>query len=219
MDTTKIRNVLGGWLYAYELPPSPQIPNTDRSESPDEVERQKYLQRLHRDRTMCMTQSQAEDESHMTSRVKDELIRRGLRREVEELSVDEGVNEEEEGVEAKRQSADAEVVSRELEEEEEHVAGVGRRKWAEDNLHHKHPHEVDEEDGEVYYGDDSVTIEIDSQVVPEDHCREDSDDGVNHSADFHRSLATSMETYVYAMHRKSVSSEQCPYTPIPCVLL
>ena len=57
VDTTKIRSVLGGWLYAYEMPEPPPVQPTPRADSPDEQARANKVAHLKMERTMSMNQS------------------------------------------------------------------------------------------------------------------------------------------------------------------
>ena len=78
-DSTKIRNVLGGWLYAYELPDPALIPTTRRSDSPDEISRKRNLNRVKRERTLSI--KQVEEERSKAAKVREKLARDGLRGE------------------------------------------------------------------------------------------------------------------------------------------
>lgn len=49
-DSTKIRSVLGGWLYAYEIPPASPVIPTSRADSPDEPRRQAKVIEVRRER-------------------------------------------------------------------------------------------------------------------------------------------------------------------------
>ena len=59
-DTTKIRSVLGGYLYAFEIPPPPPVRPTSRSDSPDEVQRKLKKIKIERERTLSLKGAQAE---------------------------------------------------------------------------------------------------------------------------------------------------------------
>lgn len=59
-DTTKIRSVLGGYLYAFEIPPPPPVRPTSRSDSPDELQRQLKKIKIERERTLSLKGAHAE---------------------------------------------------------------------------------------------------------------------------------------------------------------
>ena len=68
-DSTKIRSVLGGWLYAYELPPPPLVPPTPRSDSPDEVKRQLKVEEVRRERALSIHKLEEEKKRAVVARV------------------------------------------------------------------------------------------------------------------------------------------------------
>ena len=78
-DRTKIRSVLGGWLYAYETPGPPPVPPTTRSESPDEIHHRRKLKQLRRERTLSMKKIGLEKEKASKARA-----RRDMRKRLEE---------------------------------------------------------------------------------------------------------------------------------------
>ena len=53
-DSTKIRSMLGGWLYAYEIPPAPTLTPTARADSPDEARRVAKVTEVRRERAMSL---------------------------------------------------------------------------------------------------------------------------------------------------------------------
>ena len=59
-DSTKIRSILGGWLYAYETPPAQTVAPTSRADSPDEVRRQLKVAEVRRERAMSLHTMQEE---------------------------------------------------------------------------------------------------------------------------------------------------------------
>ena len=59
-DSTKIRSILGGWLYAYETPPALTVAPTSRADSPDEVRRQQKVAEVRRERAMSLHTMQEE---------------------------------------------------------------------------------------------------------------------------------------------------------------
>ena len=46
--------MLGGYLYAFEIPPPPPVRPTSRSDSPDEVQRQLKKMKIERERTLSL---------------------------------------------------------------------------------------------------------------------------------------------------------------------
>jgi len=75
-------------LYAYELPSPQPVPSTNRSESPDELDRQRRLQQVRRVRTLSL--KQAEEAREAASLARENLARRGLREGSEEGEVEIG---------------------------------------------------------------------------------------------------------------------------------
>ena len=113
-DKTKIRNALGGWLYAYELPPPSQVPTMQRSESLDEIDRQMRLQKVRRERTLSL--KHAEKSRKVAARVKENLARRPLK-DGSDVEVGEEV-EACDGGDVKRQKVVVEVLTGENVEED-----------------------------------------------------------------------------------------------------
>ncbi len=56
-DSTKIRSVLGGWLYGYEIPPAPTVTPTSRADSPDEPSRVAKVNEVRRERAMSVNRA------------------------------------------------------------------------------------------------------------------------------------------------------------------
>lgn len=69
--------MLGGWLYAYEIPDTALLPVTRRSDSPDEIFRQQKLKIVKRQRTLSL--KQIEESRAKAARVKEKLTREGIR--------------------------------------------------------------------------------------------------------------------------------------------
>ena len=69
--------MLGGWLYAYELPVTSLLPTTRRSDSPDEQMRRSKLDKVKRDRTLSLMH--IEESRAKAARVRERLAREGLR--------------------------------------------------------------------------------------------------------------------------------------------
>ena len=72
MDTTKIRSILGGWLYAYETPEPPPLQSIPRADSPDEQARVSKVHHLKYQRTMSMHQSKGLKEAAKQARANKE---------------------------------------------------------------------------------------------------------------------------------------------------
>ena len=174
MDTTKVRNVLGGWLYAYELPLSQQVPNFQQSECPHEVEQQKNLHKLLRERTSCMSLMQAEEGRQKMGRVRDKLVRRNLREE-EDMSNSEEEEEQGDGFGDKSPRVVINVLEQDEDEMDEQQKR-GKQKESENSVNHEHAHEVIELNMDVAYGDGNVTSEAEGEVSA-GHCRQDSEAG------------------------------------------
>lgn len=87
-DTTKIRSVLGGSLYAFEIPPPPPVRPTSRSDSPDEVQRQLKKIKIERERTLSLKGAQVEKMKAEKAREKVARMRQSLDREDEAASIE-----------------------------------------------------------------------------------------------------------------------------------
>ena len=72
-DTTKIRSVLGGYLYAFEIPPPPPVRPTSRSDSPDEVQRKLKKIKIERERTLSL--KGAHEERVKAQRAREKVAR------------------------------------------------------------------------------------------------------------------------------------------------
>lgn len=194
-DTTKIRSVLGGWLYAYELPPSSLLPPTRRSDSPDEILRKHQLQKVKRERTLSL--QKAEESRAKAAKVREKLTREALRGRPKSEGAEEGAElEEEEGKEG---------------------TSPKRRKIVIDVVEQGQSLEVG---GASEAVDGSARVEERSAVpLPEgaggvsgeEHMElEDSDEVCNMSFDPHLSSGSGgsgmfQETYMFAVHRRLVS--------------
>lgn len=90
-DTTKIRSVLGGYLYAFEIPPPPPVRPTSRSDSPDEVQRKLKKIKIERERTLSLKGAQAERLKAQRARERVAKMQHGENMEDEEsMTVDDG---------------------------------------------------------------------------------------------------------------------------------
>lgn len=87
-DSTKIRSVLGGFLYAFEIPPPPPVRPTSRSDSPDEVQRQLKKIRIERERTLSLKGAEVERMKAQKAREKVVQMQQSLEREVEPVVID-----------------------------------------------------------------------------------------------------------------------------------
>lgn len=82
-DSTKIRSVLGGFLYAFEIPPPPPVRPTSRSDSPDEVQRQLKKIKIERERTLSLKGAQVERIKAQRAREKVARMQQSMEREDE----------------------------------------------------------------------------------------------------------------------------------------
>ena len=80
-DSTKIRSVLGGFLYAFEIPPPPPVRPTSRSDSPDEVQRQLKKIKIERERTLSLKGAQMERMKAQKAREKVSQMKQSKARE------------------------------------------------------------------------------------------------------------------------------------------
>ena len=109
-DGTKIRSVLGGWLYAYEIPQPPSLVPVAASDSPDEMIRRRRLDELRRERTLSLQHAEEAKEKAGRARARVEQARAARARgeTVEEGEEAEAVGEE--GVEPAGADSEAPVV-------------------------------------------------------------------------------------------------------------
>lgn len=84
-DSTKIRSVLGGFLYAFEIPPPPPVRPTSRSDSPDEVQRQLKKIKIERERTLSLKGAQVE--RIKAQRAREKVAQMQLSTEIEDEAV------------------------------------------------------------------------------------------------------------------------------------
>lgn len=178
-DTTKIRSVLGGWLYAYELPSPPPVPTTRRSDSPDEMARREKLERVNRERTLSM--KKVEGTRLVAASVREKLARDPLR------GGDSGVEEV---------------------KKEEEVENVAKRRRV--IIEVREQGEVESTLEEMERGHDHSEVGVargrgNSDVDGAERMDlEDSDQFSN--TEQHRSIQNStLETYIFAIHRRTVS--------------
>lgn len=117
-DTTKIRSVLGGWLYAYELPETALLPTTQRADSPDELLRKQKLKKVNRARTLSL--KHIGEARGKAAKVREKLARQplGSHREREGEGEGKGEEPEEEGgvTSPKRRKVESAEVIGELKE-------------------------------------------------------------------------------------------------------
>lgn len=73
-DNTKIRSVLGGWLYAYEIPEPPPLVPVAAPDSPDEMLRRRRLSELRAERTLSLKQTAETREKAARAREQRERI-------------------------------------------------------------------------------------------------------------------------------------------------
>ena len=143
-DTTKIRSVLGGWLYAYELPVSSLLPTVRRSDSPDEILRKEQLRKVDRQRTLSL--KHVEESKAKAARVREKLARESEKLAREPLRGREGEEERgSEGTSPKR---------RRLETEDTVEQDAGQRSGVEGVM----------DGGGVTYVDDEMDFEDSDEV-------------------------------------------------------
>ena len=199
-DTTKIRNVLGGWLYAYELPTNALLPTSRRSDSPDEILRVQKLKKVKRERTLSL--KHIEQTRQKAARVREKLTREGLRG----ASRSEGEGEGLEGgvISPKRRKVVVEVL-----EQGSEVGGQGSEVNGDDGqddkclvngLAHEHTHVRERGVAcQDWVGSGGEGEEEEGMEVQQ---LQDSDEVSNLSQDQRLSVK---QTYVFAVHRRLVS--------------
>lgn len=177
--------MLGGWLYAYELPISSLLPTTRRSDSPDEVMRRKNLIKVKRERTLSL--KQIEESRAKAARVREKLTREGLRGSTgtERGREDEGGAGEDEATAAKRRKVVIEV-----KEQGSEVEGQS----SEVNDENRQPRSGEEErEGPDEGGGVAGRGDMETRQL------EDSDEISNV-----QNASIEGETYIFAVHRRMV---------------
>lgn len=217
-DTTKIRNVLGGWLYAYELPSEALLPTVRRSDSPDELVRQEKLQQVKRQRTLSL--KEIKNSRAKAAKVWDKLMREGLRGGKAETAEEEGVGlqetaktaEEGEGLRGGTGGSEEKLTREPLrggrgevaEEDSGVVAAKRRRVEAEEpgsEVNGASRLTEEREGGVAAPGDPEGGARGNEGMEDMDVQRLDSDERSNSLA-----LSTSLQQpYLYAVHRRMVS--------------
>ncbi len=194
-DSTKIRSVLGGWLYAYELPSASLLPTTCRSDSPDDLLRRHHLKKVNRERTMSL--KQIGDSKALAGHVREKLARKGLR------EMEEGQGRGGQGAHGGEVAGNEEGQGRGGEGAHGgEVAGIEEGQGEEMEAKRR---KIEEQGAEVK-GEDSQPVPVDAEGCVavegiETRQLEDSD----HMSNMALERTREEDAYVVAVHRRTVS--------------